>query len=103
MRRPGRSCTTCITIFITPQQQPKFAGIYTYMRLPHLKATQGIDFAAAGIPWDGATSYRSGQRLGFDAVRKVLVTLRPYNLVQGVGIFELCSGVDYGDVSVVPG
>ena len=90
-------------IFITPQQQPKFAGIYTYMCLPHLKATQGVDFAVAGIPWDGATSYRTGQRLGPDAVRKVLVTLRPYNLVQGVGIFELCSGVDYGDVSVVPG
>ena len=31
------------------------------------------------------------------------MTLRPYNLAQGVGIFEHCSGVDYGDVSVVPG
>ena len=30
-------------------------------------------------------------------------TLRPYNLVQGVGIFEHCSGVDFGDVSVIPG
>ena len=88
---------------ITPQQQPKFAGIKTYMRLPYLKTTRGLDFAVAGIPWDGATSYRTGQRLGPDAIRKVSVTLRPYNLAQGVGIFEHCSGVDYGDVSVVPG
>jgi agmatinase len=88
---------------ITPQQQPKFAGIKTYMRLPYLKTIRGLDFAVDGIPWDGATSYRTGQRLGPDAIRKVSVTLRPYNLAQDVGIFEHCSGVDYGDVSVVPG
>ena len=87
----------------TPQQQPKFAGIKTYMRLPFLRTTQGIDFALVGIPWDGAVSYRTGQRLGPDAIRRVSVTLRPFNLVQGVGIFEHCSGVDYGDLSVVPG
>jgi agmatinase len=86
-----------------PQQQPKFAGIKTYLRLPHLKTTRGLDFALVGIPWDGGTSYRTGQRLGPDAIRKVSVTLRPYNLAQGVGIFEHCCGVDYGDLSVVPG
>jgi agmatinase len=88
---------------VTPQQQPKFAGIKTFMRLPHLQDVAGIDFVIAGIPWDGATSYRTGQRLGPDAIRKVSVTLRPYNLVQDVGIFEHCCGVDYGDLSVVPG
>ena len=86
-----------------PQQQPKFAGIKTYLRLPHHQTVEGIDFAVVGIPWDGGTSYRTGQRLGPDAIRKVSVTLRPYNLAQGVGIFEHCCGVDYGDVSVVPG
>jgi len=40
---------------------------------------------------------------GPDAIRRVSVTLRPYNLALDVGIFEHCSGVDYGDVSVVPG
>jgi len=88
---------------ITPQQQPKFAGIKTYMRLPHNHAAGGIDFAVVGVPWDGATSYRTGQRLGPDAIRKVSVTLRPYNLALDVGIFENCSGVDYGDLPVVVG
>ena len=88
---------------ITPQQFPKFAGIKTYMRLPYAKTTKGIDFAVIGIPWDGGTSYRTGQRLGPDAIRKVSVTLRPYNLALDVGIFEHCSGVDYGDLLVVPG
>ncbi len=88
---------------ITAQQLPKFAGIKTYMRLPHCRATQGIDFAVVGVPWDGATSYRTGQRMAPDAIRRVSVTLRPYNLALDVGIFEHCSGVDYGDVAVVPG
>lgn len=88
---------------LAPQQQPKFAGIKTYLRLPHLKTTRGLDFAVVGIPWDGATSYRTGQRAGPDAIRKISVNLRPYNLAQDIGIFEQCSGVDYGDLSVVPG
>jgi agmatinase len=88
---------------ITPQQQPKFAGIKTFMRLPHSQTIKGIDFAVAGVPWDGATSYRTGQRLGPDAIRKVSVTLRPYNLALDVDIFEHCAGVDYGDLPVIPG
>ena len=88
---------------ITPQQQPKFAGIKTFMRLPHTQIIQGIDFAVLGIPWDGATSYRTGQRLGPDAIRKISVTLRPYNLPLDVDIFEHCSGIDYGDLPVVAG
>ena len=73
------------------------------MRLPHSRTTQGIDFAIVGVPWDGATSYRTGQRLGPDAIRKVSVTLRPYNQALDVQIFEHCSGVDDGDLPVIPG
>jgi hypothetical protein len=42
---------------ITPQQLPKFAGIKTYMRLPHQQTVTGIDFAVVGIPWDGAVNH----------------------------------------------
>jgi len=88
---------------ITPQQQPKFAGIKTFMRLPHSQIIKGLDFIVAGVPWDGATSYRTGQRLGPDAIRKVSVTLRPFNLALDVDIFEHCAGVDYGDLPVIAG
>jgi agmatinase len=88
---------------ITPQQQPKFAGIKTFMRLPHSQTMEGIDFAVVGVPWDCATSYRTGQRLGPDAIRQVSVTLRPYNLALDVDIFEHCSGLDFGDLPVVAG
>lgn len=29
--------------------------------------------------------------------------LRPYNLDQDINIFDYCSGIDYGDVDVIPG
>ena len=88
---------------VTPQQQPKFAGIKTFMRLPHSQDIEGVDFAVAGVPWDGATSYRTGQRAAPDAIRKVSVTLRPYNLTLDIDIFKYCAGVDYGDLPVVAG
>ena len=34
---------------ITAQQLTKFAGIKTYMRLPHCRTTQGIDFAVVNV------------------------------------------------------
>jgi agmatinase len=88
---------------VTPQQQPKFAGIKTFMRLPHSQDIENIDFVVAGVPWDGATSYRTGRRAAPDAIRKVSVTLRPYNMALNIDIFKYCAGVDYGDLPVVAG
>ena len=88
---------------VTEIQLPKFAGIKTFMRLPHLQAAKGIDFAVVGIPWDGGTSYRTGQRMGPDAIRRVSGTLRPFNPGLDVSNFDHCAGVDWGDLTVVPG
>jgi len=88
---------------VDPMQFPRFAGIKTFMRLPHVRTTEDIDFAIVGVPWDGGASFRTGQRTGPDAIRNVSALLRPYNMELGVRLFEHCSGVDYGDLSVVPG
>src|SRR6185437_16171190 len=45
-------------------RSPRFTGIRTFMRLPHVTETAGVDFAVVGLPFDTATSYRSGARLG---------------------------------------
>jgi hypothetical protein len=86
----------------TAQELPKFAGIKTYMRLPHCQTTQGIDFAVVGVPWDGATSYRTGQRMAPDAIRRVSMVLRPYNLALDVGIFEGLNFVGFDVVEFLP-
>ena len=55
------------------------------------------------MPWDGATTYRSGARFGPEGVRSASVMLRPYNPVQDVMVFGNLSCIDYGDASTVPG
>lgn len=86
---------------------PKFCGVRTFMRLPHITEVKGngkdIDVAFAGIPFDTGGSYRTGQRFGPEAIRDVSVMVRRYNPIQKVEIFEHISGIDYGDFPVVPG
>jgi agmatinase len=81
---------------------PRFAGIRTFMRAPHVADLTGVDVAVYGIPFDTATSYRTGPRFGPEALRSASALLRPYNPAQDVEVTSL-SIVDYGDVPVSPG
>jgi len=82
---------------------PRFEGISTFMRLPHVQDLQDVDVAVVGVPFDTGVSYRTGQRFGPQAVRAASRLLRPYNPAQGVNIFDHLSVIDYGDVPVAPG
>ena len=39
---------------------PRFSGIKTFFRLPHVSVDSDYDVAIAGIPYDGGVSYRPG-------------------------------------------
>jgi agmatinase len=82
---------------------PRFAGIRTYMRAPHVTDVAGVDAAVYGIPFDTATSYRTGPRFGPEAIRSASALIRPYNPGLGVNVVESLSLIDYGDVPVSPG
>ncbi|MFZ3578692.1 agmatinase [Virgibacillus sp. DJP39] len=84
-------------------KSPRFCGPRTFMRLEHLETVENIDFAVIGVPFDTAASNRTGQRNGPQHVRNFSVLLRPYNPDQNINIFDYCSGVDYGDVDIIPG
>lgn len=84
-------------------KSPRFCGVRTFMRLEQIKTTDDIDFVVVGIPFDTAASYRTGQRTGPQHIRNFSVLLRPYNPDMDINIFDYCSGVDYGDVDVIPG
>jgi len=73
------------------------------MRLPNVVDMTGVDAAFIGIPFDTAVSYRVGGRFGPAAIREASRLLRPYNVEQGIEIFEYVSAVDAGDISVIPG
>jgi len=85
------------------QVMPRFAGIRTFMRAPHTTDLAGVDAAVYGIPFDTATSYRTGPRFGPEAIRSASALLRPYNPALRVNVVDALSIADYGDVPVSPG
>jgi agmatinase len=82
---------------------PRFAGVRTFMRAPHVVDLNAVDAVVYGIPFDTATSYRTGQRFGPEAIRSASALIRPYHPVLDVDVVESLSIVDFGDVPVSPG
>lgn len=82
---------------------PRFAEIKTFMRLPNVKTTENVDYAVMGIPFDTGSTYRTGSRFGPSSIREISSLVKPYNVPQKVDVVDVLSGVDYGDIPVVPG
>ena len=82
---------------------PRYSGIRTFMRLPHVTDLEGVDFAIVGVPFDTGGTYRVGARFGPGGIREGSLLLRPYNPALDIAIFDHCSGFDYGDLSTIPG
>ena len=82
---------------------PRFAQVATYGRLPLTRDLSQARSAFLGIPWDDATSYRSGAREGPSAIRTASRLVRPYNMFADVYPFRVLDTVDWGDVDPVPG
>jgi agmatinase len=68
-----------------------------------VRSTDGVDVAVVGVPFDTATSYRSGARFGPEAIRAGSSLLRPWHTALGVDVFASQSVVDWGDIDVTPG
>src|SRR6202795_1123885 len=81
---------------------PRFSGVATFMRLPHIPRAQELDIALIGIPFDGGTTYRSGTRFGPRQVRDQSAIIRPWNPVLNVNPFSHWRIADYGDLSINP-
>jgi agmatinase len=83
---------------------PRYTGVRTFARLPHVELSRDdIDAAVIGIPFDTATSFRSGARFGPEAIRSASMLLRPYHPALGIDVFGTLSLVDGGDLNVTPG
>lgn len=79
-----------------------YQGIATFGRRPHTRDLGQADVAIVGVPYDSATSYRSGTRFGPRAIREQSLLLWGYNNALNVAPFEKLRVIDYGDVDVVP-
>jgi agmatinase len=88
---------------VDPYDLPMYSGFSTFMKLPYSTDLEGIDFAVLGIPMDIASAFAVGQRFAPRAIRQASFDCQPYNRELDVEILAHLSGVDYGDVRIVPG
>jgi agmatinase len=82
---------------------PRYTGIRTFARCPYVEDPTGVDVGIVGVPFDTATSYRTGARFGPEAIRGGSSLLRPWHPPQAVDVFEGRSIADLGDLAVTPG
>lgn len=82
---------------------PRFCNLGTFMRLPRAESLEGLDFAIVGIPFDTASSFRTGARFGPSGIRNISAMMKPNNVILQINILDELKGGDYGDVNIVPG
>jgi guanidinopropionase len=86
---------------------PRFAGIPTFMRLPHVGLNDPqlsqVQIGLIGAPWDGGTTNRAGARHGPRGLRDASTMIRAENGVTRVRPFEAVRCADLGDVPPNPG
>jgi guanidinopropionase len=83
---------------------PRFGGIATFMRLPHVPLDQAgdIDIGIVGIPWDGGTSNRPGPRHGPRQMRDQSTMVRLMHQTFHMVPYDLANVADLGDCPVNP-
>lgn len=86
----------------SPFARHPFEGVLSFGGQVHTRDLAGVDVAVMGIPYDGATTNRSGARFGPRAIREQSSLLWGYNNALKVSPFEVLRVVDYGDAEVVP-
>lgn len=94
------------TVLPSGRIQPRFAGICTFLRAPHIDdvapENRPIDWAIYGIPSDAGVTFRPGARFGPRAVRAASQYIKPYLIEQAVHLAEKLSIADAGDSPVSP-
>jgi agmatinase len=84
-------------------ESPRFVGIRTFMRLPHVTDVSQCDAFIVGIPFDTGATYRVGARFAPEAIRSISAMIRAYHPFHGFDIFDRINVADAGDLVVVPG
>ena len=81
-------------------EMPRFGGIATMMRLPHVPDPAGIDVGFVGVPFDIGTSNRAGARFGPRQIRTESCLIRPYNMATRAAPFDSLQVADIGDIAI---
>lgn len=91
---------------ISGMDLPRFAGVPTFMRLPHIPLDGDrigdVDIGIIGTPWDTGTTNRPGPRHGPRQLRDLSTMIRAMNGATGIKPFEALNVADLGDVAPNP-
>ncbi|SPH18362.1 Guanidinopropionase [Defluviimonas aquaemixtae] len=91
---------------ISGMELPRFAGIPTFMRLPHVSEDHSragdVQIGLVGLPWDGGVSNRPGPRHGPRQLRDYSTMIRAQHAASGLRPFEAANCADLGDVGPNP-
>lgn len=80
-----------------PQLRPRYTGIPTFFRAPHVEDPAALDIALVGVPFDGGVTNRTGARHGPREVRNQSSLLRKVNGATDVNPYALARIGDVGD------
>ncbi len=87
---------------ISGRELPRFAGIKTFFRLPHVPVNEDYDIAIVGVPFDGSLSYRPGARFAPTKIREMSSLGRVYHWERKLNYLEHLKVADVGDCPIVP-
>lgn len=85
---------------------PRFAGVPTFMRLPHIgpeeKDIAEVEIGIVGVPWDAGTTNRPGARHGPRQLRDLSTMVRAVHPVFRTNPYTTANCADLGDVPINP-
>ncbi|MDR7417683.1 MAG: arginase family protein, partial [Armatimonadota bacterium] len=88
---------------VTVDELPRFEGVCTFLRLPHVKDCSGLDVGIIGVPYDlGQYSTASGARFGPRAVREGSMRPRLHHQTLDITPYDWLNVADVGDVPINP-
>jgi guanidinopropionase len=87
---------------LSGREFPRFSGIKTFFRLPHVPIDADYDVGIVGLPYDGAVSYRPGCRFAPSRVREVSSLGRVFHYGRMESFTQKLKVADIGDCPTVP-
>ena len=98
MRKPFNDSSFTRKDLYGTRPEPSFAGALSFLRRNYSRDLEGVDIVVTGVPFDTATTNRSGALLGPRAIRASSSTMaweRPYGME--IDPLDKLAVIDYGD------
>lgn len=87
---------------LSGREFPRFSGIKTFFRLPHVPVDADYDVGIVGVPFDGGLSYRPGARFAPSRVREISSLGRVFHFGRMEAFTKKIKVADIGDCPTVP-